>query len=63
MCLDTDAIAFESCSVDFSRTFLSGDGPARPQQREIYQRAYEQLRHNVSLIGFFGFEGVMGLVV
>lgn len=51
VCLDTDAIAFESCSVDFSRTFLAGDGPARPQQREIYLRAYEQLRHNVSLIG------------
>jgi Xaa-Pro dipeptidase len=51
VCLDTDAIAFESCSVDFSRTFLAGDGPARPAQRELYRRAYEQLRHNVSLIG------------
>lgn len=26
VCLDTDAIAFERCSVDFSRTFLAGDG-------------------------------------
>ncbi|CAB4886256.1 unannotated protein [freshwater metagenome] len=51
VCLDTDAIAFESCSVDFSRTFLAGDGPARPQQRELYQRAHEQLLHNTSLIG------------
>ena len=50
-CLDTDAIAFESCSVDFSRTFLAGDGAARPEQRELYRRAHEQLLHNSSLIG------------
>ena len=50
VCLDTDAIAFESCSVDFSRTFLAGDRPGRPEQRELYQRAHEQLLHNVSLI-------------
>jgi Xaa-Pro aminopeptidase len=51
VCLDTDSIAFESCSVDFSRTFLAGEGPGRPEQRELYRRAYDQLRHNVSLIG------------
>jgi Xaa-Pro dipeptidase len=51
VCLDTDAIAFESCSVDFSRTFLAGDGAGRPEQRELYRRAHEQLLHNVSLIG------------
>jgi Xaa-Pro dipeptidase len=51
VCLDTDAIAFESCSVDFSRTFLAGDGPGGPAQRELYRRAHEQLLHNVSLIG------------
>ncbi len=51
VCFDTDAIAFESCSVDFSRTFLAGDGPGRPAQRQLYHRAYEQLMHNVSLIG------------
>jgi Xaa-Pro aminopeptidase len=51
VCLDTDAIAFESCSVDFSRTFLAGDGPARPEQRDLYRRAHEQLLHNESLIG------------
>lgn len=51
VCLDTDAIAFESCSVDFSRTFLAGDGPGRPEQRDLYRRAHEQLLHNVSLIG------------
>lgn len=51
VCLDTDAMAFESCSVDFSRTFLAGDGPGRPEQRDLYRRAHEQLLHNVSLIG------------
>lgn len=51
VCIDTDAIAFESYSADFSRTFLAGDRPASPQQRTLYGRAYEQLRHNVSLIG------------
>jgi Xaa-Pro aminopeptidase len=51
VCHDTDAIAFESCSVDFSRTFLAGDGLARPEQRDLYRRAHEQLLHNVSLIG------------
>jgi len=51
VCLDTDAMAFESCSVDFSRTFLAGDGPGRPEQRDLYRRAHEQLQHNVSLIG------------
>ena len=51
VCLDTDAIAFESYSVDFSRTFLAGDDAATPEQRALYGRAYEQLSHNESLIG------------
>lgn len=51
VCLDTDAIAFESCSVDFSRTFVAGDAPVRPEQRDLYRRAHEQLIHNESLIG------------
>ena len=51
VCLDTDAIAFESCSVDFSRTFLAGDGPGGSAQCVLYRRAHEQLLHNVSLIG------------
>ena len=32
VCIDTDAVAFESYSADFSRTFLAGDRPATPQQ-------------------------------
>ena len=51
VCIDTDAIAFESYSVDFSRTFLAGDVPATAVQRALYRKAYDQLRHNVSLIG------------
>lgn len=51
VCIDTDAISFESYSCDFSRTFLAGDGPATPEQRHLYRLAHEQLRHNVSLIG------------
>jgi Xaa-Pro aminopeptidase len=51
VCIDTDAVAFESYQTDFSRTFLAGDGPATVEQRTLYQRAYEQLRHNASLIG------------
>lgn len=51
VCIDTDAVAFESYQADFSRTLLAGDRPATPEQRELYSRAYEQLRHNVSLIG------------
>jgi Xaa-Pro aminopeptidase len=51
VCIDTDACAYESYSADFSRTFLAGDVPATPEQRTLYGRAYEQLRHNVALIG------------
>ncbi len=38
VCLDTDAIAFESYSVDFSRTLLAGDGPATAVQRGLYRK-------------------------
>lgn len=51
VCIDTDAVAFESYQADFSRTFLAGNGPATAEQRTLYQRAHEQLRHNASLIG------------
>ena len=51
VCIDTDAVSFESYQTDFSRTFLAGDRPAGAEQRMLYRRAYEQLRHNVALIG------------
>lgn len=51
VCLDTDATAFEGYSVDFSRTFLAGDGSPTGDQRSLYARAHEQLMHNSALIG------------
>ena len=48
VCLDTDACGFEGYSVDFSRTFLCGDGPAAAAQRTLYGRAREQLEHNAA---------------
>lgn len=51
VCIDTDAVSFEGYQADFSRAFLVGPGPATPQQRQLYRRAYDQLRHNASLIG------------
>jgi Xaa-Pro dipeptidase len=50
LCLDTDAIGFENYAVDFSRTFLCGDGRASDVQRKLYGRAREQLEHNASLL-------------
>lgn len=51
VCLDTDAIALEGYAVDFSRSYLAGDRSATPEQRLLYGRAYEQLQHNLALIG------------
>jgi Xaa-Pro dipeptidase len=50
LCLDTDAIGFEGYAVDFSRTFLCGDGRASDVQRKLYGRAREQLEHNAALL-------------
>ncbi|NKB62149.1 MAG: M24 family metallopeptidase [Gammaproteobacteria bacterium] len=50
VCLDTDSIGFEGYAVDFSRTFLCGDGRPTSDQITLYQRAKEQLDHNVELI-------------
>ena len=50
VCLDTDCLGFHGYAVDFSRTFLCGDTRPTAQQVTLYQRAQEQLDHNVSLI-------------
>lgn len=50
VCLDTDAIGCHGYYTDMSRTFLAGDGPATPVQRELYGLAYEQLQHNMALL-------------
>jgi len=46
---DTDAIGIDGYSIDFSRTFVCGDGRVTPEQRSLYQLAYEQLQHNIAL--------------
>lgn len=46
MAFDTDLVgAYGSC-VDISRTWLCGDKPPTPAQRDIYQRAHEQVIRN-----------------
>jgi Xaa-Pro dipeptidase len=50
VCIDTDATALEGYAVDFSRSYLVGDGAPTPTQRTLYGRALEQLQHNCSLI-------------
>jgi len=50
VCLDTDAIGPHGYAVDFSRTFLCGDGPATSTQRRLHRLAHEQLQHNAALL-------------
>lgn len=50
VCLDTDVLGFEGYGVDFSRTFLCGDGTATHEQRRLYGLAREQLEHNSALL-------------
>lgn len=50
LALDTDAVGYEGYCADLSRTFLCGDGPATPAQRELYRHAQEQLAHNAALL-------------
>lgn len=46
VCLDTDAVATQGYSVDYSRTFLCGEAAPTARQRELHAIALEQLRHN-----------------
>ncbi|MCB1001404.1 MAG: aminopeptidase P family protein [Acidimicrobiales bacterium] len=48
VCFDTDAMSVHGYSVDFSRTYLCGDGDATPVQRHLHALALEQLEHNSS---------------
>ena len=49
-CVDTDAIGPGGYAVDFSRTFVCGDGRPSPDQQSIHSMALEQLQHNASLL-------------
>jgi Xaa-Pro dipeptidase len=48
VCFDTDAMSLHGYGVDFSRTFLCGDGSPTATQRELYSLALEQLEHNAA---------------
>ena len=50
VCLDTDATGYLGYAVDFSRSFLCGDGKASASQRDLYGLALEQLQHNAGLL-------------
>ena len=50
ICLDTDALGYKGYAVDFSRTFISGDETPSVDQRELYQKARDQLDWNSALI-------------
>lgn len=50
VCFDTDTVGFAGYCTDFSRTYLCGERPATPGQRDLYAKAREQLDWNVDLI-------------
>ena len=50
VCLDTDALGYEGYSSDLSRSFLCGGAAAKPVQRQLYQRAQEQIESNAALL-------------
>ncbi|WP_428262529.1 M24 family metallopeptidase [Haliangium sp.] len=47
---DTDTIGNYGYYSDFSRTFFCGPGKPSGEQKTLYQLAYEQVQHNVSII-------------
>jgi Xaa-Pro dipeptidase len=49
-CIDTDALGLGGYAVDLSRTFLCGERDPSSTQKRLYRRAYEQLKHNSSLL-------------
>lgn len=48
--LDTDVVGCHGYYSDFSRTFHVGPDKPTPTQRTLYQTAYEQVQHNLSII-------------
>lgn len=50
VCLDTDAIGYRGYAVDFSRTFLCGEGAPSAGQQQLYALAHAQLEHNAALL-------------
>jgi len=48
--LDTDTIGCHGYYSDFSRTFHVGPGKPSAYQRMLYQMAYDQVHHNMSIL-------------
>ncbi len=48
--LDTDTIGCNGYYADFSRTFHCGPGRPSAYQRQLYQMAHDQIRHNISIL-------------
>ena len=49
--LDTDVVGCHGYYADFSRTFHVGPDAPTATQRELYRLAYEQVHHNMAIIG------------
>jgi len=50
LAFDTDLVSCYGMCIDFSRTWLVGDGKATAEQKDLYQIAQEHLEHNISLL-------------
>ncbi|MAM61530.1 Xaa-Pro peptidase family protein [Maritimibacter sp. UBA3975] len=48
--LDTDVVGCHGYYSDFSRTFHAGPNAPTAAQRELYNTAYEQVQHNISIL-------------
>ncbi len=50
VCLDTDTIGCHGYYSDFSRTFHVGPNKPTNYQKSLYQMAYDQVHHNISIL-------------
>jgi len=48
--LDTDMIGPNGYCADISRTFICGTEKPSAEQKDIYQRAYTEIQHNIDLL-------------
>jgi Xaa-Pro aminopeptidase len=48
---DTDLIGPYGYCADISRSWLCGDGRPSDEQRRLYAAAYEQIQHNIAVLG------------
>ena len=50
VCLDTDMIGPYGYCADISRSWIC-DADGSEEQRRLYSMAYEQIQHNIELLG------------